>query len=300
MKSSADRWGRLATIVIPLVWLGSFFLVPFFIVARISVSQTAASVPPYAPHWEGFANLSKFLSSLSLDNYSILTSDSLYFEAYISSLRIAFLTTIGCLAVGYPLAYAIANASKRWQSILLTAVILPFWTSFLIRVYAWIGILKPEGFLDQALYALGVTNTSLGILNTDAAVIVGMVYAYLPFMIFPIYSSLEQFDRTLLEAAADLGAPSWKSFLTITLPLTRAGIVAGCLSVFIPAIGEFVVPDLLGGTETLMIGKVLWNEFFANRDWPVASAVAVVLLILLMIPMAIFRKSLLSSYEEKK
>lgn len=300
MKASEVRWGRLAIIVIPLIWLGSFFLVPFFIVARISVSQTAASVPPYLPHWEGISGLSNFLSSLNLDNYSILAKDSLYFDAYISSLRIASLTTIGCLLVGYPIAYSIANASRRLQSVLLTAVILPFWTSFLIRVYAWIGILKPEGFLDQFLQALGIRSEPLGLLNTDAAVIIGMVYAYLPFMIFPIYSSLEQFDRTLLEAAADLGCPSWRSFLNITLPLTLGGVIAGCLSVFIPAIGEFVVPDLLGGTETLMIGKILWGEFFGNRDWPVASAVAVVLLLFLMIPIAFFRRSLLISHGDGK
>jgi putrescine transport system permease protein len=282
---------KLLCVATPLMWLVIFFLVPFLIVARISISHTQSAVPPYSPHWDGLEKIWVFISSLDLDNYHLLLNDSLYISAYMSSLWLAAITTITCLIFAYPMAYAISKMTKKFQYIFMTLIILPFWTSFLIRVYAWIGILKPDGFLDQVLLKLGLISSSLHILDSNVAIIIGMTYAYLPFMVFPIYASLEQLDKSLLEAANDLGAPGWKAFITITLPLTKSGIIAGCLSVFIPAIGEFVVPDLLGGPDNIMIGKVLWTEFFSNRDWPVASAVAVVLLLFISIPMVVYGRN---------
>jgi putrescine transport system permease protein len=229
------------------------------------------------------------LSSLDLENFYALLSDDLYLDAALSSLRIALVSTAVLLLVGYPIAYAMAAAPARWRPLLVALVILPFWTSFLIRVYAWIGILRSEGLLNQALLALGLVSEPLAIINTDTAVYIGMVYAYLPFMVLPLYATLERFDRTLIEAAEDLGSPPWKAFWTITVPLSWPGVAAGSLLCFIPIVGEFVVPDLLGGSETLMIGRTLWSEFFSNRDWPLASAVAVVLLVILVVPIVIYR-----------
>ncbi len=279
-------------IAVPYLWLLFFFLVPFAIVFKISLSQTALSMPPYAPVFdlgEGLDGLLKLFSQLSFDNYLWLTEDALYFNAYVSSLVIAGVSTVLTLIVGYPIAYGMARAPATLRPTLLMLVILPFWTSFLIRVYAWIGILKPEGLLNQFLQGIGLINDPLIILNTHTAIFIGIVYSYLPFMILPLYSALEKMDYSLIEAAQDLGCPPTTAFWKITFPLSIPGVVAGCLLVFIPAVGEFVIPDLLGGSQTLMIGRTLWNEFFSNRDWPVASAVAIILLLLLVIPIMIFQ-----------
>ncbi len=281
-------------IIVPYVWLLIFFLVPFVIVFKISLSQTAIAMPPYTPVLDFADGLSGLLASfreLSIDNYLFLTEDSLYFNAYVSSLVIAGVSTILCLIVGYPIAYGMARAPTTLRPVLLMLVILPFWTSFLIRVYAWIGILKPEGLLNQFLMALHVIDEPLVIMNTHTAIFIGIVYSYLPFMVLPLYSTLEKMDYSLIEAAQDLGCTATSAFWKITFPLSLPGVIAGCLLVFIPAVGEFVIPDLLGGSQTLMIGKTLWNEFFANRDWPVSSAVAVILLLLLVVPIIIFQNA---------
>ena len=279
--------GRWLTLAPPYLWLLLFFLVPFAIVIRMALSQTAQALPPYAPHWMGIDEIGAFFSQLDFANFVTLAGDTLYIDAYLSSLRLAATATLIALFIGFPLAYAMACVRRSWQPMLLVAVILPFWTSFLIRVYAWIAILKPEGVLNAALAAAGL-DVRLEIMDSEAAVLIGMVYSYLPFMVLPLYASLERLDRELLEAAADLGAPPWKSFCAITVPLALPGIMAGCFLVFIPAVGEFVIPDLLGGPDTLMIGKVLWTEFFSNRDWPLFSAVAVVLVLVLLAPILIF------------
>jgi len=274
---------------IPYLWLLAFFLVPFLIVLKISLSEVATAIPPYRPVFDGLAGLPDRLGALSLDNYRFLAGDPLYVDAYLSSLRIAAVATLLTLLLGYPIAYAVARAGGQARRVLLALVILPFWTSFLIRVYALVAILKPEGLLNQALAPLGLGPFAL--LNTEGAVILGIVYSYLPFMILPLYASLERLDPSLLEAAADLGARPVSAFLRVTLPLSWPGIVAGSLLVFIPAVGEFVIPDLLGGSGTLMIGKTLWDEFFINRDWPLASAVAVLLLLVLVVPLAAIERA---------
>ena len=238
-----------------------------------------------------FRACSDSLRQLSRDNYIWLTEDPLYYNAYLSSLIIAGVSTILTLMVGYPIAYGMARAPATMRPTLLMLVILPFWTSFLIRVYAWIGILKPEGLLNQLLLALDVIDKPLNILNTNTAIFIGIVYSYLPFMVLPIYSALEKMDYSLIEAAQDLGCTPIRAFWKITFPLSLPGVIAGCLLVFIPAVGEFVIPDLLGGSQTLMIGKTLWNEFFSNRDWPVSSAVAVILLLLLVVPIVLFQRA---------
>jgi putrescine transport system permease protein len=277
----------------PWVWLLVFFLIPFLIVVKISLSQAALAQPPYAPVFalgDGWEALEK-LKELSLAAYAGLADDWLYAEAYLSSLRLAAVSTAFTLAVAYPLAYAMARASHRWRPILLVLAIAPFWTSFLIRVYAWITILKDEGLLNHALLSLGLISEPLHIFASDEAVVIGIVYSYLPFMVLPLYNAIARQPPDLLEAAADLGASPTAAFWRITAPLSAPGVVAGCLLVFIPAIGEFVIPDLLGGSDTLMIGRTLWIEFFDNRDWPTASAVAVVLLALLVVPMAFYERS---------
>ena len=279
-------------IAVPYLWLLVFFLVPFVIVFKISLSQTAIAMPPYVPvlgFSEGISGFFAQLRELNADNYLWLIDDPLYFRAYISSVVIAGISTVLSLIVAYPIAYGMARAPASIRPTLLMLVILPFWTSFLIRVYAWIGILKPEGLLNQLLLTLGVIDQPLVILNTHTAIFIGIVYSYLPFMILPLYSSLEKMDYSLIEAAQDLGCPPVAAFWKITFPLSIPGVVAGCMLVFIPAVGEFVIPDLLGGSQTLMIGRTLWNEFFNNRDWPVASAVAVILLLLLIVPIMIFQ-----------
>jgi putrescine transport system permease protein len=282
--------GRTAVIAVPYLWLLMFFLVPFVIVLKISFSDAQISMPPYEPllHWVSEKALQ---IQLNFGNFAFLIEDNLYWKAYLNSIWVAGVSTLLCLLLGYPMAYAIARSQSSTRNILLLLVILPFWTSFLLRVYAWIGILKNNGLINNTLMALGVIDQPIQMLQTDFAVYVGIVYSYLPFMILPLYANLEKMDLTLLEAAADLGCRPWKSFLKVTLPLSLPGIIAGCLLVFIPAVGEFVIPALLGDPGMLMIGKVLWTEFFNNRDWPVASAVAIALLLFLVIPIMFFQRA---------
>jgi len=285
---------RATLILVPYLWLLALFLVPFLIVLKISLSDIALAIPPYTPTLdlsEGWKGITAFLSGLDFENFVFLTTDDLYWKAYLSSLQIAAIATFLTLCVGYPIAYGMANAPDHWRPTLMMLVILPFWTSFLIRVYSWMGILSTEGYLNQLLIGLGLISDPLTILNTNTAVYIGIVYTYLPFMILPIYSALERLDGALLEAAEDLGCSRITAFWLITVPLSKNGIIAGCFLVFIPTIGEFVIPSLLGGSRTLMIGKVLWEEFFNNRDWPVASAVAVVLLLILIIPIVLFQRN---------
>lgn len=285
---------RFSLIAIPYLWLLALFLVPFLIVLKISLSDTALAIPPYVPTLDlgtGWGGFKSFLSDLDFENFVFLTTDDLYWRAYLSSLQIAVISTFLTLLVGYPIAYGMARTAPEWRPTLLMLVILPFWTSFLIRVYSWMGILSQEGYLNQLLMSLGLINEPLIILNTNTAVYIGIVYSYLPFMVLPIYAALEKMDYTLIEAAQDLGCPPISAFWKITFPLAIPGIVAGCLLVFIPAVGEFVIPDLLGGSRTLMIGKTLWSEFFNNRDWPVSSAVAVLLLLILVVPIMIFQQA---------
>jgi putrescine transport system permease protein len=279
-------------LLIPYLWLIAFFLVPFLIVVKISLSQTAIARPPYTPvldpaaGWEG---LKDFFANLTLENYRLLAADTLYISSYLKSLQVGAVSTLVLLLIGYSLAYGMARAPRRLQPVLVTLVVLPFWTSFLIRVYAWINILQRDGLLNQALLALRLVDEPPAWLATDTAIYIGIVYSYLPFMVLPIYATLEKMDETLLEAAADLGCPPWRSFWLVTLPLSLPGVFAGALLCFIPIVGEFVIPDLLGGSETLMIGQTLWTEFFTNRDWPIASAVAVVLLLILVVPIVTYQ-----------
>ncbi|MEZ2129532.1 MULTISPECIES: ABC transporter permease subunit [unclassified Sinorhizobium] len=292
MRSLGSFLYQRIVIIVPYAWLLLFFLIPFFIVFRISLSTTAIAMPPYTPLFsfaDGWSGLWSKLGELSFDNYSYLIDDPLYFNAYVSSVVIAAISTFLTLLVAYPIAYGMAQAPRSIRPTLLMLVILPFWTSFLIRVYAWIAILKPEGLLNQLLLSIGVIHEPLVILNTTTAVYIGIVYSYLPFMVLPLYSSLEKMDGSLIEAAQDLGCTPIKAFWRVTFPLSLPGVVAGCMLVFIPAVGEFVIPDLLGGSQTLMIGKTLWNEFNSNRDWPVSSAVAIILLLILVIPIVYFQ-----------
>ncbi|MCL5777959.1 ABC transporter permease subunit [Limibaculum sp. FT325] len=283
-------WGRRAAILIPYLWLIAFFLAPFLIVLKISISTTAIAQPPYTPVWDSMGAALTHLATPNLGNYSFLFDDPLYIDSYLNSLKVAGLSTLIALLIGYPMAYGIARSSRNWRGALLTLVILPFWTSFLIRVYAWVGILKTEGILNAFLLWTGVISEPLQIHFTPTAVYIGIVYSYLPFMILPLYSTLEKLDESLLEAAADLGARPFTTFWRVTLPLSMPGIAAGCFLVFIPAVGEFVIPELLGGSSTQMIGRTLWNEFFQNRDWPLASSVAVLLLMVLVVPIMIFQR----------
>lgn len=289
MNAFLKKYGRSIIIGIPMVWLIIFFLLPFVVVFKISFADIARARPPYTPlfSWEE----GRLLIALSFENYAYLWEDTLYIKAYWSSMVIAFWSTVFALILGYPMAYVIARAPDRNRNLLLMLVILPFWTSFLLRVYAWIGFLKTQGVINAILLKIGIISEPLIMLQTDFAVYVGIVYTYLPFMILPLYANLTKLDDTLLEAAHDLGASKLMSFLTISLPLSIPGIIAGCMLVFIPAIGEFVIPALLGGPDTLMIGKILWTEFFNNRDWPVASAVATAMLILLVIPIMWMRRA---------
>ncbi|HET8801523.1 MAG TPA: ABC transporter permease subunit [Marinobacter sp.] len=273
---------------IPFVWLLLFFLLPFALVLKISFSSAVMAIPPYQPVFTFVDDT--FSVVVNFGNYLFLLSDSLYIAAYWGSVKIALMSTLVCLLIGYPMAYAMARASARMQLVLLLMVMLPSWTSFLIRVYAWMGILGNQGLLNNLLMWLGMVNEPLKLLNTNFAVVLGIAYAYLPFMVLPIYTNLVKLDVRLLEAASDLGCRSLTTFWTITLPLSKAGIVAGSMLVFIPAVGEFVIPELLGGPDTLMIGKVLWEEFFNNRDWPVASSLAIVMLALLLIPIVLFHR----------
>ena len=290
------RWlpgSRWLVIAPPYVWMLLFFAIPFAIALKISFANSLIAMPPYSDlvAWTERGPV----ISLNTHNYLFLLTDSLYYSAYLSSLKIAFISTFLCLLIGYPIAYAISRMPPATRNVALMLVILPSWTSFLIRIYAWMGILKNNGLLNNFLIWAGVIDQPLQILHTNVAVYIGIVYAYLPFMVLPLYTNLVKLDTRLLEAAYDLGARPWRVFLKITLPLSRSGIIAGSMLVLIPVVGEFVIPALLGGPDTLMIGKVLWDEFFSNRDWPVASAVATVMLVLLLVPIVIFHH-----YESKE
>jgi len=295
MSESRKRsiWGMGLVVLVPALWLCVFFLVPFLIVLKISVSQTVIAQPPYTPTFDlalGWQGIRDFFGGLSLDNYAMLGSDSLYLTSYLRSLKIAALSTLMLLLIGYPVAYGISRAPRRAQAVLVLAIVLPFLTAFLIRIYAWVNILQRDGLLNDVLMALGLVREPLTFLATDTAIFIGIVYSYLPFMVLPLYASLEKMDQTLLEAAADLGCPWWKAFWLVTVPLSVPGVIAGALLCFIPIAGEFVIPDLLGGSENVMIGQTLWTEFFSNKDWPVASAVAVALLVILLVPIMIYQR----------
>lgn len=295
MSPSKNRgiWGARLTALAPYAWLLVFFLLPFLIVLKISLSQPTLTQPPYAPLLDpaaGWQGLKDFFTALSLDNYASLFADALYRWSYFKSIEVAAVSTAILLAAGYPVAYALARAPRRWQAVLVLLVVLPFWTSFLIRVYAWVNILQRDGLLNQVLLALRIIDEPATWLSTDTAVYIGIVYSYFPFMVLPLYAALERLDESLLEAAADLGCPPWKTFFLVTVPLSLPGIVAGSLLCFIPIMGEFVIPDLLGSSATLMIGQTLWTEFFGNRDWPVAAALAVVLLALLLGPILLYQR----------
>ena len=287
MTPAQKSRGALKLAGLPRAGLLLFFAAPFVVVLKISFAEAIVGQPPYTPLLRLAADGWHLLGSAA--NYLLLTEDPLYIEAYFNSLKVAGISTVICLLVGYPMAYAIARAPERWRNGLLMLVILPFWTSFLIRVYAWIGILSTNGLLNNTLLYLGLIDEPLALMNTNFAIYLGIVYSYLPFMVLPLYATLVRMDMTLLEAAADLCCPPWRAFLQVTLPLSWPGIAAGSLLVFIPATGEFVIPDLLGGPDALMIGKVLWTEFFTNRDWPVASALATVLLVVLVGPMMVLQ-----------
>ncbi|MGL4474244.1 MAG: ABC transporter permease subunit [Shewanella sp.] len=288
--------GRYFTLGLPYVWLLLFFALPFAIVFKISLSTAAISIPPYEPSF--YINDDVLQVVLNFSNYLLLLDDSMYYISYINSLKMASIATIGCLLLGYPMAYAIARAPAKMQTVLLLLVMLPSWTSFLIRVYAWMGLLSNTGVINSFLLWLGVINEPLQILNTNIAVYIGIIYAYLPFMILPLYATLVKLDMSLLEAASDLGSRSINTFWKITLPLSKGGVIAGSMLVFIPSVGEFVIPELLGGPDSLMIGKVLWQEFFNNRDWPVASSLAIVMLLLLIIPITLFHRYQSKSLEQ--
>lgn len=291
--TNAPAFTRWLVVLIPYVWLLVFFLIPFVLVFRISISNTEIAAPPYSPLFdvfgEGIAGTFERMKEWTFDNYARLFTDSIYVEAYFNSVWIAGVSTFLALLVGFPMAYGMARAPTEWRATLVMFVILPFWTSFLIRVYAWIGILSGDGLLNQFLMMLGLIDEPLVILQTTTAVYIGIVYSYLPFMVLPLYAALEKMDDTLIEAAQDLGCTQFKAFWLVTFPLALPGVIAGCFLVFIPAVGEFVIPDLLGGSDTLMIGRTLWEEFFSNRDWPVASAVAIVLLLILVVPIVLFQ-----------
>lgn len=290
--------GRTAVIAVPYLWLLLFFLIPFIFVLKISLAEALIARPPYSPLIE-WTEETYLTIRINVASFMFLLEDDLYWKAYLNSIKIAFISTVFCLLIGYPMAYAMAKAAPSARNVLLMLVILPFWTSFLLRVYAWIGILKNNGLINNILMGMGLIDEPIVMMQTDFAVYVGIVYSYLPFMILPLYANLERLDNTLLEAASDLGCPPSKAFLAITLPLSLPGIVAGCLLVFIPAVGEFVIPALLGGPDTLMIGRVLWDEFFSNRDWPVASAVAIAVLLLLVVPMMLFQRFQAKGAEEQ-
>jgi putrescine transport system permease protein len=281
--------GRHFVIGVPFLWLFLFFLLPFIIVLKISFAEADVAIPPYT---EIYAWAEQQLSIvINLGNYIFLSEDDLYLAAYLGSLQMAFFSTLLCVLIGYPMAYAIARADKDMQTVYLLLIMMPTWTAILIRVYVWMGILSSNGLLNSLLLSLGLIDDPIRILNTNIAVYIGIVYSYLPFMVLPLYANLVKHDQSLLEAASDLGSSTYNSFWKITVPLSKNGIIAGCMLVFIPVVGEFVIPELLGGPETLMIGKVLWQEFFNNRDWPVASALAVVMLAVLIIPIILFNRS---------
>jgi putrescine transport system permease protein len=282
------NWGKTLIAAVPWLWLGLFFILPFIFVLKISLAEPQLAQPPYQ---DLIREVSDGVVTLVLNfgNYQLLLEDSLYINALLSSIKVAAISTGFAILIGYPMAYGIARAPVHWRLPLLMLIILPFWTSFLIRVYAWIGILKGNGLLNQALMGLGVIDAPLEILYTPTAVYIGIVYSYLPFIVLPLYATLVRLDESLLEAAADLGCPPIRQFLLVTLPLSLPGLIAGAMLVFIPVMGEFVVPDLLGGPDSLMIGKLMWSEFFSNKDWPLASSLAAILLMVLVVPFALLR-----------
>ena len=288
-NSIRENLWRYFIIAIPYIWLLLFFLAPFVIVFKISLADPIIAQPPFTPFFNQGSD-GGFSIYTTFDNFLYLFQDSLYFVTYLNSVKLAFIATLFTLLIGYPIAYGIARSPQPTRNILLLLVVIPFWISFLLRVYSWMGILKTNGLINGLLLWLGVIDQPLELLYTDTAVYIGMVYSYLPYMILPLYANLVKLDIRLLEAASDLGAKKWQGFVDVTLPLSMPGIIAGCLLVFIPAIGEYVIPALLGGADTLMIGRVLFDEFFLNRDWPVASAVAIVLLLLLVLPIVYFQK----------
>jgi putrescine transport system permease protein len=298
-----DRKGsfwRSLVVRIPYAWLLLFFLVPFLIVLKISLSQSAIARPPYTPVLDlaaGWHGITSFFAALSFDNYVLIGSDPIYVLSYFKSVQIAAFSTLILLLVGYPLAYAIARTPRRWQAVLVILTVLPFWTSLLIRIYAWMNILQRDGPLNQVLAALSIVKEPPAWLATDTAIYIGIVYSYLPFMVLPLYATLEKLDDSLLEAAADLGCPRWKIFWLVTLPLSSSGVLAGVLLCFIPIVGEFVIPDLLGGSRSPMIGQTIWMEFFGNKDWPAASAIAVVLVCLLVAPIVIYQNQAMRAVE---
>ncbi len=284
------RWltGRRFVIGVPYIWLAISFLAPFLIVLRISLIEMQGAGDPFGTlmsYVDGFVTI-----KIKISNYLFIAQDDLYVTTYISSLKYAGITTVLCLFIGYPFAYFMARAKPALRPTLMMLVMLPFWTSFLLRIYAWKGILATNGLLNDLLLAMGLITTPLQMMHTPFSLVIGMVYAYLPFMILPLYANLVKMDIRFLEAAADLGATPWQTFWRITVPLSKSGIIAGAMLVFIPCVGEFVIPELLGGPETLMIGRVLWDEFFTNNDWPMASAVTVVVILLILVPMAVFNK----------
>ncbi|OUL71579.1 ABC transporter permease subunit [Paraburkholderia hospita] len=290
--------GRTAVVAGPFIWLLLFFLVPFLLVVKISFADLQLGIPPYTEltsFKDGVIHI-----ALDVSHYAFLLQDSLYFATYVNSVVVAGISTLLCLLLGYPMAYYIARSNPATRNLLMMAVMLPFWTSFLIRVYAWIGILKNNGLLNNFLMSIGLIHSPIELYHTNTAVYIGMVYSYLPFLVMPLYAHLVKMDLTLLEAAYDLGAKPWRAFWQITLPLSKNGIIAGCLLVFIPAVGEYVIPELLGGANTLMIGRVMWNEFFDNADWPMASAVTCAMVLLLLVPMALFQYSQAKALEEKR
>jgi len=287
---------------IPYAWLLAFFLVPFLIVLKISLSQTAIAQPPYLPVLDlaaGWPAVKAFFAALSFDNYTLIGSDRLYLLSYVKSVEIAAFSTLILVVIGYPIAYAMARMPGRWQAVLVLLVVLPFWTSLLIRIYAWMNILQHDGLLNQALIALAIVKEPQVWLATDTAIYIGVVYSYLPFMVLPLYATLEKLDESLREAAADLGCPRWRIFWLVTLPLSSSGLLAGVLLCFIPIVGEFVIPDLLGGSQSPMIGQTIWMEFFGNKDWPAASAVAVVLVCLLVTPIVIYQSQAMRALQRE-
>jgi putrescine transport system permease protein len=296
-------WPQRLVVVAPYLWLAAFFFVPFLIVLKISLSQTALAQPPYLPVFDfaaGWQGIRDFVTALTLDGYRLLFTDQIYLLSYLRSLAIGAGATAVLLLLGFPVAYALARAPRPAQGILLVLVVLPFWTSFLIRIYAWMNILQRDGLLNDLLAALGIIDAPVPWLATDTAILIGVVYSYLPFMVLPLYASLQKMDTALLEAAADLGAPAWKAFWLVTVPLASPGIAAGSLLCFIPIVGEFVIPDLLGGSQSLMIGQTLWIEFFSNKDWPVASALAVLLLLLLLLPIVFYQRQQIRALEQRR
>ena len=303
MKRHHGRSFRQSLVLrIPYLWLLAFFLVPFLIVLKISLSQTAIAQPPYVPVLDlaaGWPGLQAFFAALSFDNYVLIGSDPLYLLSYVKSVEIAAFSTLILIFIGYPIAYAMARVPPRWQAVLVVLVVLPFWTSLLIRIYAWMNILQHDGLLNQALMALSIVKEPQAWLATDTAIYIGVVYSFLPFMVLPLYATLEKHDESLREAAADLGCPRWKIFWLVTLPLSSSGLLAGVLLCFIPIVGEFVIPDLLGGSQSPMIGQTIWMEFFSNKDWPAASAVAVVLVCLLVAPILVYQNQAMRALERE-